>query len=138
MGGITACASGPTPMYEGPARAPQEYALIEEAESRKAAVIGIGDEFVSGDSWLVEPGNQTLWIRVEARGARFRLRYKLAGYCMLEFPAAAGFAYTVSPVITVAETAASIRVGLGVIIHDGEQNAVAGHTDCTGNQPELE
>ncbi len=48
-----------------------------------------------------------------------------------------GGAYTVSPVIHIKETAGSVSVGLGVTVHDGHDNAVAGQTRCTGESPNL-
>jgi len=134
----TACTSGPSQLYEGPARPREEIALVTKAPGGKARVYAIDRERVSGDSFWVLPGPHSVWVNFQVTRHGGDLTYTIWAYCQMDFEATAGAAYVVHSIATQEGMRGfAVKTQLGAKILTAEGRAVASAQTCSGERPRL-
>ena len=134
---VTGCASGPSQLYEGPARSRGEIALIAQARGSKARVFAVDSARTTGDSWIL-PGPHVVWISFQVVRHGGDLTYTVWTYCQMAFEASAGGTYLVESFAS-QELAkgSSVKTALGARIKDARGSVVAFPRACSGDRPKL-
>jgi hypothetical protein len=135
-----ACASGPSQLYEGPARPREEVASITRVVGGKTHVWGIDQERTGGgDVWWVLPGAHAVWVDFQVTRFGGDVTYTIWAYCRMDFEAEAGGAYAVESFDTQEQMkGADVKTTLGAKITDASGKIVGRAGSCVGKRPKLD
>jgi hypothetical protein len=136
---LAACASGPTPLYQGAERPREQVALIERVPVSKARLYAIDRSRAHGDAFLVMPGPHTVWINFQVIRMAGDTTYTIWAYCQMEFEAMAGATYRVESFATQErQKGADVKTQMGARITDAKGAMVAYASQCTGKPPRFD
>jgi hypothetical protein len=135
-----ACASGPTQLYEGPARPREEVASIIRVAGSKAHVWAIDQQRTfSGEVWWVLPGAHTVWVDFQVTRFAGDMTYTIWAYCRIDFEAKGGGTYTVAAFDPQEQMKGpDVKTKLGAGITDASGKIVGAAGGCVGKRPSLD
>lgn len=87
---LSACASTPVQLYEGPPLPRDQVALVTVEHTFNVDVFGIDGRRVPGSSWYVTQGRHDVWIRLNVVSGSDGIRYRYWSYCLIQIESDAG------------------------------------------------